>query len=155
MRGTGRSLSVIAWRGGQPFLIRGLPVLAALVWVGFLAVVSFQTRIIYPTLPGPLDGLIAADAMAHFGAYGGLAFLLGIAFRPRQSRRWALLVAVCVALGVTDELHQLLVPGRAFAVSDILADAAGSLAGLAVAGLSRWAVARWPLRFFPSVAKPR
>ena len=38
-------------------------------------------------------------------------------------------VAITIAYGATDEVHQLFVPGRTGDVYDLMADAAGALAG--------------------------
>lgn len=46
--------------------------------------------------------------------------------------------ALCALYGVTDEIHQLFVPGRAFELSDLAMDAAGSLIGIVVL----WAIYR-------------
>ena len=48
---------------------------------------------------------------------------------------------VGVLYAVTDELHQMLVPGRQGSLRDVLIDAAGVLAGVAIA--RRVALRRW------------
>ncbi len=42
----------------------------------------------------------------------------------------AITLAVCLAYGLTDEFHQLFVPGRAFQISDLAMDAVGSVIGI-------------------------
>lgn len=41
-------------------------------------------------------------------------------------------LSICIAYALLDEIHQMFVPGRAFQLSDILLDAAGALAGIAL-----------------------
>lgn len=37
---------------------------------------------------------------------------------------------ICIIYGISDEIHQLFVPGRAFQISDLMMDAIGSLLGI-------------------------
>ena len=78
------------------------------------------------TLPGNIG---------HFGGYGLLGLLLYRAF-GQGSMRWRVGVAwkcVLVALiyAVSDELHQIFVPGRQASLYDIFIDLAGVIAALA------------------------
>ena len=49
-------------------------------------------------------------------------------------------VAISSLYGVTDEYHQLFVPGRSFDVLDMLADALGSVVGASAMGA--WSILR-------------
>ena len=71
--------------------------------------------------------------LAHFTEYTGLGFLMSTSLMFTFSRRrpW-LTLALCAAYAVTDEIHQIFVPGRAFQVSDIAVDSAGALLGIGV-----------------------
>jgi VanZ family protein len=42
----------------------------------------------------------------------------------------AIALAICVIYGITDETHQLFVPGRAFQISDLAMDSIGSIIGI-------------------------
>ena len=71
------------------------------------------------------------DKVAHAVLYGGLATVVSLGIR-RSGRRvspWVQLV-VPVALagmyGITDEIHQMYVPGRTPDTWDVLADALGA-----------------------------
>jgi VanZ family protein len=91
-----------------------------------------------------------ATLVGHFVVYGALATTLAGGFRCRGSRprtAFAFGVALAIAYGVTDEIHQSFVPGRRADPADVLADALGALiiAGLAsrlydpvVASIRRW-----------------
>lgn len=70
-------------------------------------------------------------SIAHFLEYCGLAALLYNAFlqtfdKPKILPSFAVSVLYCIS----DEIHQIFIPGRAFQISDILVDAAGSATGL-------------------------
>jgi len=55
---------------------------------------------------------------------GGLA-------RRVSGRAAGLAIAIAVSYGLTDEVHQMFVPGRSAEVADLIADAAGACAGTA------------------------
>ena len=80
---------------------------------------------------------------AHFFAYLVLGVLVRLALgrsgvRGRKGAGIAL--AVCVLYAISDELHQLAVPGRSGQISDVLIDSAGAGLGLAMYfGVSRLA----------------
>jgi VanZ family protein len=81
-----------------------------------------------------------SDKFAHTGAYAMLGVLVvrGFAGRlpVRLTWRVALLTVLVTTLyGVSDELHQMFVPGRSADVYDVVADAAGALAAVGVCGL--------------------
>ncbi len=70
--------------------------------------------------------------LAHFSEYAALG-LLSTLFLCTYSlkRRWALCFAVSFSAlyAVTDEIHQIFVPGRAAQFSDFLVDTSGALCG--------------------------
>ncbi|MDO8544541.1 MAG: VanZ family protein [Opitutaceae bacterium] len=70
------------------------------------------------------------DKAAHFAVYGLLATLLG---RIGDGWRAALWAVVATSLfGVSDELHQMMVPGRSSSVADWIADTLGALIAVAL-----------------------
>ncbi len=85
-------------------------------------------------LPPPLD------KVAHATVFGFLAWVLDHALQ-RQMPRWPLYRRQLVVFGLTafyglsDELHQHFVPGRACELGDWLADALGAALGLLAASL--------------------
>ena len=74
------------------------------------------------------------DWSTHGGAYALLSLLccralgggLGLPIRVKDA---LLAVVLCAAYGVTDEVHQLFVPGREAAVADVVKDVAGAAVG--------------------------
>ena len=84
--------------------------------------------------PQVLQQLNLSDKYLHFGGYALLGALMVRMLKqelPGQ-RPWKIIVLAVVAstfYGVSDELHQALVPGRSADVLDVGADLAGSILG--------------------------
>ena len=98
--------------------------------VVFMAVIFAGSSI--SQLPGIPGGF--SDKTAHAAEYAVLGLLLAralagplwlsIAFRPVAGA-----VLIAALYGVSDECHQLFVPGRNFEISDMIADATGASIG--------------------------
>ena len=69
---------------------------------------------------------------AHFFAYLVLGLLVSNAMRRSgfAKMQWTLLI--CVLYAMSDEWHQMFVPGRGPQVKDVLIDSAGALLGIAL-----------------------
>lgn len=79
-------------------------------------------------LPVAMPSFFAADKFCHFVAYGALAFMLWLSFVLNCHRLIFVPAWVISCLyGVSDEIHQLYVPGRSFEWLDLLADSFGAL----------------------------
>ena len=84
------------------------------------------------TAVGVLENIIRT--MAHFFLF----FLLGISvqnvlfrFSPKRHKKyflWGFLF--CVIYAVSDEIHQMFVPGRAAMLNDIVTDSTGAIVGI-------------------------
>ena len=120
----------------------------AVVWAGviFLAsthwfsgehtgsvVLGFLARLLPGADVRTLEAIHAAlRKLGHFSEYLILGVLIVRAlatdgrWRPRQA---VVAVSLAAAYAATDELHQAFVPGRTAAVTDVLIDASGALAG--------------------------
>ena len=104
---------------------------------GFMGVIIFAS-----SRPMPAFFVLPVthiDKLYHFGAF--LVFgvcLARLGFRLTGSIFWALWAAVVIGttFGISDEFHQMFVPGRFDDWGDIAADAVGSVAG----GLLWWAL---------------
>ncbi len=80
--------------------------------------------------PGPPAGFNWKPIAYHFYAFLFLsAFLLISLIKGNPKSKKIILIAIIIAIlyGISDEIHQLFVPGRAFAISDILINSAGIL----------------------------
>ena len=77
----------------------------------------------------PMPGI--GDKFIHFGVYATSAFLLQRAMTASgsNSKIWLITAAIVGCYGISDEIHQLFVPGRFFEIWDILADFLGATAG--------------------------
>ena len=88
------------------------------------------------TLPAPPAGLSFYDV--HVVTYAGLGALTaratGKGFRDVSWRAVLAAIVISTVYGVSDEYHQLFVPGRSFDVLDMVADAIGSAAGASAVG---------------------
>ena len=83
-----------------------------------------------------LVSLSGTDKPLHWLAYLGLAVVVVRAVAgglPGRVGVWSAAVAMLITVGyaVTDEVHQMFVPSRSAEMYDLLADAAGAIAGTA------------------------
>ena len=101
------------------------------------AIITFSSRPYAPAVARAMRGTPDVDKLAHLAAFGLLALLLARVDWVRQRTALGPYLAVLAVsvFGLTDELHQLTVPGRAGDPWDWLADTAG--AGLAVVAYVR------------------
>jgi VanZ family protein len=116
---------------------RSRPNVPAHTWVPvmvWLAVMFFFSSVPDPRAVLSPDILSFGDAVLHGGGFALLAVLAwrvarflagGWGMRPVV---WTL--AACAAYGLFDEVHQVFIPGRGFALIDWLADVGGALVGL-------------------------
>ena len=75
---------------------------------------------------------------AHFFAYLVLALLVMNAVRRTGGNDIKLTLLICVFYAISDETHQIFVPGRSAQVSDVLIDSVGAVVGILVyLGISR------------------
>ncbi len=108
---------------------------AALAWALLIFVLS--------SIPGrdlPDVQVVNFDKVVHMGIYGCLAILVFLAFRNQQRYpglvRFAVIATIvaCSLYGVSDELHQILTPGRTCDILDWTADTSGAVLGAAFVG---------------------
>ena len=71
---------------------------------------------------------------AHFIGYMILGILAsGLILQYENiNKKYPLAFLICVIYAISDEIHQLFVPGRAGQVRDVLIDSAGSLLGIII-----------------------
>lgn len=67
---------------------------------------------------------------AHFFAYLVLGLLVANAMRHYKGKRILVAVLICTLYAMSDEFHQLFIPGRAGQVMDVVIDSAGAVVGI-------------------------
>jgi VanZ family protein len=108
-----------------------LPVLA---WAALIFALS--------SIPSLSSGLGTWDLVLRKLAHVAEYVVLGVLLARALEREWPALL-VGVAYAVTDEVHQLFVPGRAGSPLDVAVDALGVALGIAVFELGRTRLPRW------------
>jgi VanZ family protein len=111
----------------------------ALAWASIIFLLSSIPGKSMPDVPG-----LRYDKLLHALVYSVLGGLIFLALRQRSSlptsRVVAISAAFALAYGLTDEFHQLFVPGRSADLYDAVADGIGALLGASIA--SRLPIAR-------------
>jgi VanZ family protein len=101
-----------------------------IAYAGFIFFLSSRTWKGLPSFP-------FADKSFHAILYFGFGALLLWSLRATRLKARpfiAYIAFLCaVAYGLSDEIHQLFVPGREFSLFDLMADGAGAAIGVAVA----------------------
>ena len=101
--------------------------LLAIAWMAFIFYMSSQ-----PAVPIP-QAIWGQDKFMHFIAYGVLGYLLAKSLKESiDGLTWKQIgwvAGVAALYGLSDEFHQMYVPGRDASVGDLVADALGGLAG--------------------------
>jgi VanZ family protein len=102
----------------RPYLFRALTI----GWMMLIFLLSSQSSL-------PAVSLFSGtDMLAHAVFYGVLCMFLARSLAPPRITTWKrvlLLTTLVAAYGITDEYHQLFVPGRNASGWDILADGLG------------------------------
>ncbi len=84
---------------------------------------------------------------AHIGAYFVLAIFTMLALsKPRVMSVWrqaGIALTICVLYAISDEVHQLFVPGRSGEVRDVMIDTVGALIGIGVYSLVNLYFRKW------------
>jgi VanZ family protein len=112
------------------------PVLAHMACMFFLSSISYVGD-----MPGHLS-----DKTVHFLVYGLLGFLIlralgGGSLSGMTPLRALVAVLLTGLYGVTDEIHQMFVPGRNPDVLDVVADTLGAAGAVALLSVLRYALA--------------
>lgn len=100
------------------------------------------------------DAPLPDNVSDHFGHGLGYAILAVAMFRACAGASWAgvslrsgaLAIGASVLYGLSDELHQMFVPGRSAAWDDVVADLYGALIGAALVGILYIINKLWPTR---------
>jgi VanZ family protein len=111
------------WLRRRPLLWLWLPLLA---WMGLIFGLSAQ-----PDLPHPEMGW--ADLLLSSGAHAFVFGVLAVLWRRALGgvrRAWLVALALTLLYALSDEFHQMFVPGRCADPWDLVCDGAGAAAGL-------------------------
>ena len=126
------------------------------LWMGFIFSMSSENaekssntsgqtiRVVLSAVPGfeeqPEEGKVniieklqfIVRKSAHFIGYMILGILASglILYYGNINKKYLLAFLICVIYAISDEIHQLFVPGRAGQVRDVLIDSAGSFLGI-------------------------
>lgn len=81
-----------------------------------------------------VGGKSPVSVIYHFTAFSYLSLFLLISLTKGKLKKSLIIIGIVIAIiyGITDEIHQLFVPGRFYSIKDILTDSLGAiLMGLA------------------------
>ncbi len=100
-------------------------------WISWIFVIIIAIAIFYIsslTFGGAGGGFGWKTTAYHFLAFFFLAFFLLPAL-VKGNKKWFILLGIIIAVlyGISDEIHQLFVPTRHFAISDIMVNSCGIL----------------------------
>ena len=68
--------------------------------------------------------------LAHFSAYAILSLLIFLAYRGKNALLFTMMI--CFIFAISDEVHQLFIPGRSGEVRDVLIDMSGVMFSLMI-----------------------
>ncbi len=94
-------------------------------------------------------GNLSFYKFAHMIAYAVLTWLWWRAISPQRKTTWPIVLTalgLTILFGISDEIHQLFVPGRHGRIADVLFDSAGALMMILLIRHVKW------LRNFPESA---
>lgn len=117
--------------------------LPLLFWMALIFALSSRSTLVEI---GSVTGEKLFYKSAHMLAYAVLLWLWWRAISPHREASWPHLgaaLALTVLYGISDEIHQLYVPGRHGQLADVLFDTSGGLAMVLVLRQVAW------LRSFP------
>lgn len=126
--------------------------LAVGLWMALIFYLSFQpatqsnqlskgiTEVILQAIEKMMPGVDVSLARvnhylrktAHFFAYFSLGILVINALRKNGYKRVRAALLICVLFAISDEAHQLFVPGRGGQLLDVFIDSAGASAGILI-----------------------
>jgi VanZ family protein len=107
--------------------------LLTICYMGILFYLSSQHNLHLPKLPRNFDKVI------HMCAYIPLAYLVYLSLKKSGISKYVFVSALVFAsiYGISDEFHQVFVPGRDASVGDFLADTLGAFLGSLAASITK------------------
>jgi len=107
------------------------------IFTGIITLILAIEIFLYSTIKtsaGSATGLNLA-LVYHFGIFFMFSFFLFMTIKGKKENQIKyVLIAILISIiyALTDEFHQLFVPGRIFSVKDILTDSLGSLSAILI-----------------------
>ena len=122
----------------------------AVIWMGVIFFLSHQPATASSTLSSGITAMIVHTIEtvvpfmeldlptfhhfvrkgAHFFAYFTLGVLVIHALKLPRVKGMVLAFVICILYAISDEVHQLFIPGRSGEVRDVLIDSAGAFVGI-------------------------
>lgn len=101
--------------------------------IAYMGIIFYFSSFQMPDFPAPQN----FDKVLHIVAYAILAILYYLSFRKSGVNRWVFILSflLTATYGITDEIHQLFVPGRDATLGDVLADSFGAILGSYLANM--------------------
>lgn len=123
----------------------------SVIWMGIIFYLSHQPgnesastsnqvlEVIFNVLPLSTENEVFLHTvirkLAHFSAYALLSILIYIAYRGKKATLFTFVI--CLIFAISDEIHQLFIPGRSGEVRDVLIDMSGVVFSLMIIYLIR------------------
>lgn len=133
-------IAVISWMGLIFFLSHQPADASSELSSGFMEIILRPLMILFPNAQFEIDWLhFFIRKNAHFFAY----FILGIlyvnalkaSFKDFEEKDWKLIsisLFLSILYAISDEVHQLFIPGRSGEVRDIFIDSSGAFTGIII-----------------------
>jgi len=103
---------------------------------GITQMITDVLKKVIPTLSINIEGFHhIMRKNAHFFIYAVLGLLVDKGLKSSEitgCRRFGLAVIICVLYAISDEVHQVFIPGRAGQIGDVFIDSIGALAGVSL-----------------------
>ncbi len=116
------------------YLILGLLVYFAYKGNGkVLLILSMSLFLVTSSVESQMDLHSLARKLIHLFAYAILSMLIYFAYQGRRKILFTL--TICLLFAISDEIHQLFIPGRSGEVRDVLIDFSGAAFGLVIVTL--------------------
>ncbi len=113
--------------------------LSWLITILIAGIIFYISSLTFP--PGPSVVFDWKPVAYHFMAFFFLAAFLLISLIKGEKIKYNLIflgIIIVIVYGISDEIHQIFVPGRNFAISDILTNSAGILFASLIYSLLRF-----------------
>lgn len=123
-------IPVIIWMGVIFYLSHQPASESSELSAGLAAKIIYLIEVIIPVDPDTFHHFIRKSA--HFLAYFILGVLVTNALRIQNVKFTGLAFLICVLYAISDEVHQLFIPGRIGEVRDVLIYGTGALIGISV-----------------------